>query len=116
MAARRERERRRPAAERRYRFGTPEPAVEPDDDLLEAESAAVDEAPAERPNRRNRPPRSGAASGSTTAPVRGAHAAARQFVDFKAEYAYVLKDLQRVGIVVGSLLATLIVLYFVLPH
>ena len=46
----------------------------------------------------------------------GANAAARQFVDFKAEYAYVVKDLQRVGIVVGSLLAVLIVLYFVLPH
>jgi hypothetical protein len=116
MAARRERERRRPPAERRYRFGTPEPALEPDDELLDAESAAVEPAPEERPNRRSRLARAGAASGPTTAPVRSANAAARQFVDFKAEYAYVVKDLQRVGIVVGSLLAVLIVLYFVLPH
>jgi hypothetical protein len=116
MAARRERERRRPTAERRYRFGTPEPAVEPDDDQLEAESAVVEEAPNERPNRRSRAARAGAASAPTSVPVRGAQGTARQFVDFKAEYAYVVKDLQRVGIVVGSLLAVLIVLYFVLPH
>ena len=116
MAARRERERRRPATERRYRFGTPEPALEPDEALLDAEPAAVEEDVDERPNRRNRSARAGTVSGPTTAPVRGTRPAAPPFVDFKTEYAYVAKDLQRVGIVVASLFAVMIVLYFVLPH
>jgi len=40
MAARRDRERRRPAAERRYRFASPEAALEPDElELANGEEA-----------------------------------------------------------------------------
>jgi hypothetical protein len=38
------------------------------------------------------------------------------FSAYKSEYAYVLSDLRRVGLVIGSLLLILILLYFILPH
>jgi hypothetical protein len=38
------------------------------------------------------------------------------FSTYKAEYAYVLSDLRRVALVIGSLLLILIVVYFILPH
>ena len=119
MAARRERERRRPSAERRYSFG-PEPKLSADEALLELEGAsdesldaeAVAE-PAAEPTRTPRASRSVVGPASTRG---GSRPAPRPFNDFKAEYAYVYADLRRVAAVVGSLLLILIVLYFVLPH
>jgi hypothetical protein len=117
MAARRERERRRPSAERRYRFGTREPIAEPEDletivdDDLEAEAVAAQP-------KRSRSGREGSvATQATVASTRsGTRPAPRPFSDYAAEYAYVYGDLKRIGLVVGSLLLILIVLYLVLPH
>jgi hypothetical protein len=114
MAARRERERRRPNGDRRYRFATPDTAVETDETLVEREEeleaaeaprstevsarqTAVATPPAEQTSR--------AASKSTHRP----------FSAYKDEYAYVYGDLRRIAVVIGSLLAILIILYFVLP-
>ena len=100
MAARKERERRRPPAERRYRFGTPEVAREPDEDIVVDGDVAA--------------PISPASATAARASVRVVPT--RSLADFKAEYGYVVRDLRRVAMVVGSLLLALIVLYFVLPH
>src|SRR5947209_1387757 len=114
MAARRERERRRPGGtERRYRFATPESPVESDETLLEQdgqeESAeSVETAPA--PSRATR--------GASRTKAEPAPARARvdtPFSAYKDEYGYVYGDLRRVGAVVGLLLVALVVLYFVLP-
>jgi hypothetical protein len=40
----------------------------------------------------------------------------RPFSEFREEYAYVISDLRRVALVIGSMLVVLILLYFVLPH
>jgi hypothetical protein len=95
MAARRDRERRRPSQERRYQFGTPEAGV-PEDELDDAQTSVA----------------------TVATPLRAdARAAAKLPVsDFKSEYSYVVGDLRRVGMVIGGLLLFLIVLYFVLPH
>jgi hypothetical protein len=109
MAARRERERRRPTGERRYRFAAPEPAVESDDTLIEStdgEEAEVDTPVATR---------SRTVRGPSIAAGRGTRSAPQPFSAYKDEYAYVYKDLRRVGVVIGSLLVALILLYFVLP-
>jgi hypothetical protein len=111
MAARRERERRRPGGERRYNFARTEPALDPDATLVEPDEAETIET-VETPRRR-----SGAA---TPAPPARAHTkssprATKPFSAYKEEYAYVSGDLRRVGMVIGSLLLALIVLYFVLP-
>jgi hypothetical protein len=115
MAARRDRERRRPAAERRYRFGTPEvdqnQAVEPDDTLGVDEQAATG-AVETRP-RRSRAIAKDAASSATRG---GSRAAPRPFSAYKAEYAYVFGDLRRVSLVIGSLLLILLLLYVALPR
>jgi hypothetical protein len=106
MAARRERERRRPAGERRYQFTTPEPALEGDEEaLLEQDGADVEEQAPARPAR-------AAQSSSSRAAQRPA---AKPFSAYKDEYAYVYGDLRRVAAVIGGLLAALIVLYFILP-
>ena len=111
MAARRERERRRPPAERRYRFATPETDVEADEAPINGEEA-TQEAPT---NKRSRAARENATT--NTAPARaGARSGALPFSAYKSEYAYVLSDLRRVGLVIGSLLLILILLYFILPH
>jgi hypothetical protein len=110
MAARRERERRRPG-ERRYRFDGPEAAVEPDETLVDDGQAmeAVDAPP--RPARAARE-----ATTEPTAPTRaGVKSAPRPFSAYKDEYSYVYTDLRRVAVVIGSLLLVLIVLFFVLP-
>jgi hypothetical protein len=113
MAARRDRERRRPAAERRYRFATPEAALEPDDTLV-ADETETTEAIAEKvPPKRARTLRTDTAPASTRG---GQRAAALPFSAYRAEYAYVLGDLRRVGLVIGSLLLILLLVYFVLPH
>ena len=111
MAARRERERRRPN-ERRYRFATPEPAeLEPDETQVDdgAEVAdAVETPPTPGRQRAGRQTRESTAA-SRVSPAR------KPFSAYKDEYAYVYGDLRRVGAVIGSLLVALIVLYFVLP-
>jgi hypothetical protein len=115
MAARRERERRRPAVERRYRFGTPEPATEPEEEL----AATIDgEQATEAPPKRSRAGLDGSvATQSAVASTRGgARPAPRPYSDYRSEYAYVLGDLKRIALVVGSLLLILILLYFVLPR
>lgn len=114
MAARRERERRRPTGERRYRFATPEPALEPEEGVLDTEAGlseeSLDQAPA-----RSRFGRTSAPA-ATVPPARGdVRTAHRPFSAYKDEYAYVYGDLRRVGLVIGSLLLALIVLYFALP-
>jgi hypothetical protein len=112
MAARRDRERRRPSTENRYRFGTPESAVEADEGV-----DAIDggDTPSNRQSRASRTtsidPKPAAASTRG-----GARAAPLPFSHYTADYAYVLSDLRRVALVIGSLLLILIVLYFVLPH
>jgi hypothetical protein len=96
LAARRERERRRPSSERRYRFA---PAGTPVEELEEELHDGEVEVAAPVATRRG-----------------AARAAPRPYSDYAAEYAYVFSDLKRVGLVVGSLLAALIVLSFVLPR
>lgn len=109
MAARRERERRRPAGDRRYRFAAPETAVDSDETLI-GDGEAIDEIespPAPRQTAVATPQASSSRGGTKTA--------ARPFSAYKEEYAYVGRDLRRVGLVIGSLLIVLIALYFVLP-
>jgi hypothetical protein len=118
MAARRDRERRRPSGESRYRFGTPESGVQADDgaaaDGSETTTQAID-TPA------NRQSRSGRGTSVDTKPAAastrgGSRPAPLPFSAYTADYAYVLSDLRRVGLVIGSLLLILLLLYFVLPH
>lgn len=115
MAARRDRDRRKPTGESRYRFATPE-------SVAEAEEAAANGTarPIETPtDRQTRPRRT-----TTTPDVRevaestrgGVRPAALPFSAYATEYAYVYRDLRRVGLVIGSLLVILILLSFVLPH
>ena len=130
LAARRERERRRPT-ERRYNFATTEPelidAVDADttttddvdaldDDTADngvATSPSADRAPASA--RATRTPSSTATS-SLPSSTRGASRSTyRPFSDYKQEYAYVYRDLRRVAAVVGGLLIALLILYFALP-
>jgi hypothetical protein len=118
MAARRDRERRRPSSENRYRFGTPESAVDADDgvDAVDGgETTPAIDTPSNRQSRASRTtsvdPKAAAAStrgGSRPAPL--------PFSAYTSDYAYVISDLRRVALVIGSLLLILIVLYFVLPH
>jgi hypothetical protein len=114
MAARRERERRRPSGERRYRFATPETALPPDQAVVEAgaDGDAVDSVEALEEAPPARPRRGTSATATRAAPPRPS---AKPFSAYKDEYAYVGRDLRRVGVVIGSLLVILIVLYFVLP-
>jgi hypothetical protein len=120
MAARRERERRRPT-ERRYQFApTGEPSVEPEEAFgdgaplaeetladVEANGGPMTEAPP--PDR---------ASRTLTRSGRGAVArpAPKPFSEYRDEYRYVLSDLRRILLVIGSLLLVLIILSLVLPH
>ena len=110
MAARRERERRRPSGERRYRFTAPEPELE----LPADEEAIVEEdgQPAEVADALPRAPRGASATAQSRAAAR---VTVRPFSAYKDEYAYVYGDLRRVGAVIGGLLLALVVLYFVLP-
>jgi hypothetical protein len=100
MAARRERERRRPPTEGRYRYATPEAALEPSEAQVRGDGDA--QVAAKQVD--------GQAAHSHT------QATHQPFSAYKAEYAYVFSDLRRVVVVIGSLLAILIVLNFVLPH
>jgi hypothetical protein len=111
LAARRERERRRPSAERRYRFASADQPLAPDEEATLGDGAEQSLPTAEAP-RQALPTRPSEARPST----RGGRPPVRTFAEYAAEYRYVLSDLRRVGLVVGSLLVILIVLYFVLPH
>jgi hypothetical protein len=111
MAARRERERRRPNTERRYRFATSEPDIAPEEQVLEEELEEAGEIAAPPPARRT-----AARDGASTTRTTEVRTPTRSFTDFRSEYAYVVGDLRRIAAVVGSLLAILIVLYFILPH
>ena len=118
MAARRERERRRPT-ERRYQFApSNEPTLAPEEPfgdgeplaeeaVAEPESAPLTEAAAPA-----RPPR------AVPRPARGTitRAAPRAFSEYRDEYRYVLGDLRRILLVIGSLLVVLIILSLVLPR
>jgi hypothetical protein len=114
MAARRDRERRRPGGDRRYRFETTESAAEPDETLVAedevAEAVQAAPAPATRAGRDRAAANNGAVSerGQT-------RSAPKPFSAYREEYAYVFSDLRRVAVVIGSLLLILIVVYFVLP-
>jgi hypothetical protein len=104
MAARRERERRRPASgERRYRFASassePEVAEPSETELNGSDTGVVDPIEA-----------------APAAAAKSARPTPRAFGDYRSEYAYVAADLRRVALVIGSLLLVLIVLYFILPH
>jgi hypothetical protein len=110
MAARRERERRRPPSERRYQFGTPEAAeAEELNGAPEAEAEAT-AAPSAPPARRATAPPPATRGSAVTKPTN------RPFSSYRAEYAYVTSDLRRVAIVIGSLLIALILLSLVLPR
>jgi hypothetical protein len=114
MAARRERERRRPS-ERRYQFTPPsEPALAPEEPLGDGAplaEEAVPETEAEATPAR-------ATTAVRSRPSRGAVArpAPRPFSEYRDEYRYVISDLRRILFVVGSLLVILIVLWLVLPR
>jgi hypothetical protein len=103
MAARRERERRRPT-ERRYRFAPAEPTQLPDDEIAE--------------NGPDGAPVAEARSAAAPRPARGAtpRQAPRPFSEYRDEYRYVFSDLRRIALVIGSLLLVLIVLSLVLPR
>jgi hypothetical protein len=114
LAARRERERRRPS-QRRYNFATPETELidenGADTDVLDAGAEVATSAPAE-PAQGSAPR---APTTSSTSTRGGVRAVSRPFSDYKDEYAYVSRDLRRVAAVIGGLLLALIVLYLVLP-
>ena len=115
MAARRERERRRPPAERRYRFATPETDLAADEAAFDAEQTAQEEVVT--PPKRSRQARENAATSQAASLARGGvKAGTLPFSSFRSEYAYVVSDLRRVALVIGSLLLILILLYFILPH
>ena len=111
MAARRERDRRRPS-EPRYTFTTPEPGLEGEEELVEQDGEtqeAVENGSASTGTATTAPASSAAARGAPRA------SSYRPFSAYEAEYAYVSGDLRRVAAVVGGLLAGLIILYFLLP-
>jgi hypothetical protein len=120
MAARRERERRRPN-ERRYQFAPPgtEPSVEPEEPfgdgapLAEDEVADVDAEVTPSPAATTR-----TSAVVRTRPARGAvtRAEPRPFTEYREDYRYVVTDLRRILVVVGSLLVVLILLWLVLPR
>ena len=113
MAARRERERRRPA-ERRYRFASGEPTRVAEESVLDDET--LDGAPQPEAHSRAVARQAGAAATSAAVRSSGVRSAPRPFSAYRDEYRYVLGDLRRVAVVVGSLLLVLIVLSLVLPR
>jgi hypothetical protein len=117
MAARRERERRRPPAERRYRFAPSGDAVETPTDT---EDQVFDGAPDMAPATETPPSRSSRTVAGTAKPAPAMRTppktSAKPFSEYAAEYAYVATDLRRIAVVVGSLLVVLIALHFVLPR
>lgn len=117
LAARRERERRRPPSERRYRFA-PADAVdtqaEPEDELFDGAPEMLAESEAQAPERPRRSTTTAAKAAPATRSTQRANY--KPFSAYAADYAYVGRDLRRIFAVVGSLLVVLIVLHFVLPR
>jgi hypothetical protein len=111
MAARRERDRRRPT-EPRYTFTTSEPGLESEEELAEQDGQTPEAVEAEAGS-------ADTATAAAQAPtsVRGVPrpSSYKPFSAYKQDYAYVSSDLRRVAAVIGGLLAGLIVLYFLLP-
>jgi len=122
LAARRERERRRPSTERRYQFASPDdaaPTVDDEQAITDGADETLQTAEPSRPTVETpRSPRTAAARATveTRAARTSGRPAARTFADYASEYRYVIADLRRVALVVGSLLLVLIVLAFVLPR
>jgi hypothetical protein len=116
MAARRERERRRPPAERRYRFATSDADIAPEEQVLEDELEEEGEIAAPPARRTAGTDGSAARATSRAAAATREPAPTRSFTAYKSEYAYVVSDLRRIVVVVGSLLVVLILLYFILPR
>jgi len=113
MAARRERERRRPPTEQRYRVEIDDgvEAVAEPVDTEQIDGTAVAAAAPASAAAKSPAPTSAAARGTSTG-----RAAPRHFSEYRAEYAYVGADLRRVALVIGSLLVLLIVLHFVIAR
>jgi len=117
LAARRERDRRRPT-DRRYNFTTAESAqvVEENGTGAEALDASVDTEVTPGAAAQTTPGSARATQTTSTPSTRGGvRAAPRPFSDYKEDYAYVGADLRRVALVIGGLLVGLIVLYLALP-
>jgi hypothetical protein len=118
MAARRERQRRSPPAERRYQVASSDALDAVDDAEVELFDGAPEMVPQTAPVSAGR-----SAPRATTSPARSSGAArvsgrpaARPFSAYRAEYAYVTTDLRRIVVVVGLLLVILIVLHFVIAR
>ena len=113
MAARRERERRRPSTERRYRFAAPD-TVESAPEAVEEKlfDSAPERVPAQE-TARSAPTRRAVDGAARPTPGRFTP---KPFSAYRQEYAYVTGDLRRVVAVVGTILVILIVLHFVLPR
>jgi hypothetical protein len=97
LDARRERERRRPAGERRYQFTSTTPLADVPADGPDADSATqvrTVSQPVER-----------------SARVATARPAPRPYSAYAQDYAYVLADLKRVAVIYGGLLLALILLF-----
>jgi hypothetical protein len=117
MAARRERDRRRPS-DRRYQFAPPrEPGLEPEEPFGDGAPLAED-APDSQAELTPAPEtaRSGVAVRARSSRGATPRAAPRPFSAYRDEYRYVIGDLRRIVLVIGSLLVVLIILALVLPR
>ena len=117
MAARRERERRRPT-ERRYQFAPPrEPGLEPEEAFGDGAPLAED-APDSHAELTAAPEtaRSGVAVRTRSGRGPVTRPAPRPYSAYRDEYRYVVGDLRRIIAVIGSLLVVLIILSLVLPR
>jgi hypothetical protein len=114
IAARRERERRRPPGERRHPLTSADPletVAEPEDQVFDGAPEMVSAAPA-TPGRR-------ATARAAATPARAPSAGrptGKPFSAYREEYNYVTSDLRRIVVVVGVLLVVLIALHFVLAR
>ncbi len=103
MAARRERERRREPARRRYAFESATPPEQRDTGVVHEPNGTAEH-------------RAAAARAATPPRAATARPSVRSFAEYRAEYAYVVGDLRRVAFVIGGLLIALVVLSLVLPR
>jgi hypothetical protein len=119
MAARRERERRRPS-ERRYQFAPPdEPTLAPEESLTDGAPLAEEVEPEADLTPPAQP--AAAARGSVAVRTRASRGAPARptpqpFSAYREEYRYVIGDLRRILVVMGSLLVVLVLLWLVLPR
>ena len=106
MAARRERDRRRPPTERRFDVTQLGPA-DAVDALPTQDNDVLDAAPVVSGRAASKSARAIVTPRPTAKPT------PKPFSAYRAEYQYVVADLRRIVVVMGSLLAVLIVLHFV---